>query len=116
MTKRKVTPKIRLRANERNVPEHVRDNADDGVDLRTAFDNVVHDLRDVEALAVAADDALEALPFAETTRQRRAVGRLYSLVTATAATAKAALDQADETQARLNGGVNSTDADEGRSS
>lgn len=116
MTKRNVTPKIRLRASERNVLEHVRGDGDDGVDLRTAFDNVIHDLRDVEALAVAADDALEALPFADTTRQRRAVGRLYSLVTATAATAKAALDQADETQARLDGIVNSAHADEGRSS
>lgn len=125
MTKRKVAPKIRPRTAERNARTEIdaRPDAARGANVafesRTAFDNVVHDLRDVEALAVAADSALEALPFFNTERQRRAVGRLYALVTTTAATATAALDQAVETQARLDGVVERTDddppADEGRS-
>lgn len=115
MTKRKLSPKVRPRTTGRNaraVPDthpDAENGTGDSFALRTAFENLVHDLRDVEALAVAADEALEALPFVDTKRQRRAVGRLYSLVTATAAAAKAALDVADETQSRLNGAAGRED-------
>jgi hypothetical protein len=107
MTKIKVAPKNRLRIalaqhskEDRNpgatgAPDH------DDLDSSTAFEELRQELVDVEALATAADAALEALPFQADPERRRAIGRLHTLVAVTAATATAALDQADESLARL---------------
>jgi hypothetical protein len=82
----------------------VHDDVEDGTDfdIATAFEELRNELVDIEALAVAADAALEGLPFEGHAPARRATGRLYALVAATAVAATAALDQADEHLAQLN--------------
>lgn len=109
MTKNTVAPKDRPRAaRSQNHSQSERDDDDgDGhdepIDPTTAFEDLRHDLADVEALAVAAEGALESLPPGTTRDQRRGIGRLYALVEATASAASAALDQADEKLACISG-------------
>lgn len=105
MTKRKVAPKENVRPDDaREVDQAHEDDDDRGIfEARTAFEELRHELIDVEAIAVAADAALEGLPFEHDRERRRASDRLYALVTATAAAASAALDEADEQLKRFSG-------------
>ena len=67
----------------------------------TAFEDLRHDLGDVEALTAAAAAALAELPYVRDVRSRRKVERLVSLVGAAARTATSALDEADVTLGRF---------------
>jgi hypothetical protein len=106
MTRTRVTPKDHARPENRPDHDHARDDGKGGTDfdITTAFEELRNELVDVEALAAAADAALEGLPFDRNTPVRRATGRLYALVAATAAAATAALDEADERLGLLNRG------------
>ncbi len=63
-------------------------------DAVTAFENVRGDLGDVEALAQAAFEHLDALPGGPH-EKRREIGRLFAFVDFTARAAREALDRAE---------------------
>lgn len=70
-------------------------------DPATAFEELRHDLGEVEALATAAVAALSELPYAHAANDRRKLDRLGSLVEATARAATSALDRADTALEKL---------------
>jgi hypothetical protein len=102
-TNRTVTPRDRARPDDARERTNTHESVDGPgtFEAATAFEELRHELVDVEALAAAADAALEGIPFERDHERRRALGRLYALVAATAAAATAALDQADEHLERL---------------
>jgi hypothetical protein len=107
MTKRTVTPRDRARPDDARDRAITHENGDGPgtFEAATAFEELRQKLVDVEALAAAADAALEGIPFERNYARRRASGRLQALVAATAAAATAALDQADEHLERLSSKV-----------
>jgi hypothetical protein len=70
-------------------------------DPATAFEELRHDLSEVEAMAAAAVAALSELPYAHAPNHRRKIGRLGALVEATARAATSALDTADAALEKL---------------
>jgi hypothetical protein len=103
MTKQTVTPRDRARPDDARQLADTHQNGDGlgAFEAATAFEELRQELVDIEALAAAADAALECIPFERNHERRRASGRLQALVAATAAAATAALDQADEHLERL---------------
>jgi hypothetical protein len=108
MTRTRVSPKDHARPQnspdqEDALADGERDTDDlTDFDIATAFEELRNELVDIEALAVAADAALEGMPFERAAPARRASGRLCALVAATAVAATAALDQADQHLAQVN--------------
>jgi hypothetical protein len=83
------------------MPRTIGEDEAVAMDAVTAFEGLRHDLGEVEAFAVAADEVLVALPSAADAGQGRQLERACSLVTATARHAVAAMDRADAVLAEL---------------
>ncbi len=100
-----VSPRKRLSGQQGNLGAKRRRRAGRAAPINpvTAFEDLRHDLGDVEALTAAASAALAELPYVRDGRSRRTLERLASLVTAAARKASAALDEADVMLAKLVG-------------
>lgn len=75
---------------------------DEPFDAGDVIEALWYELTRVEALAHAASQTLESLPFGQDPAARRAAERIYVLVMATAESAEAALNVADAQLVRFN--------------
>lgn len=78
----------------RQAPSHP--GPDDDRAPGTALDDIRADLAEVEALAHAAKNMLQFLPYAQNPKTRRNLDRLYVLLETTSNVATKALDRAEQ--------------------
>src|SRR5262245_63279366 len=84
-------PRTRLSKQSRS------DNFDSGL----AIERLYRELVEVEALAIAADEAVTMLPPKPSAKDKRILARLYTLVTKTADQATEALEKSEDMLAQL---------------
>jgi len=73
----------------------------DNFDSGLAIERLYRELVEVEALAIAADEAVTMLPPAPTAKHKRILARLFTLVTKTADQATEALEKSEDMLAQL---------------
>jgi|KBSSwiStaDraftv2_1062776.scaffolds.fasta_scaffold2317260_1 hypothetical protein len=83
---------------QKRLPKQARpDNFDSGL----AIERLYRELVEVEALAIAADEAVTMLPPTPRGKDKRTLARLYTLVTKTADQASQALEKSEDMLAQL---------------
>ena len=73
----------------------------DNFDPGLAIERLYRELVEVEALAIAADEAVTMLPPNPSAKRKRILARLCTLVTKTASQASEALEKSEDMMARL---------------